>query len=66
MGRQLPQPVTATEMYLAAVLDELRTLNQTMQTLTQRANTAASTSDTDASNVRSNNKPRKNPVEHVR
>lgn len=67
MPARLPQPITVTDHYLAAVLEELRVLNDTMQALTQRASTAASTSTKpNDGNVRSNNKPRKDTVEHIR
>lgn len=63
MPANLPQPQTVTDFYLAAVLEELRVLNDTMQALTQRASTAASTAQkSNDGNVRSNNKPRKNPA----
>jgi len=41
VNRRLPQPVSITDVYLAAVLEELRALNDTMKQLTQRASTAA-------------------------
>lgn len=38
--KRLPEPTTVMEYYLAAVLDELRALNETMGQLAKRAQPA--------------------------
>ena len=41
----LPAPVYSTDVFLAAVLEELVKLNATMEQLTKRASTAATAKD---------------------
>lgn len=43
MPVKLPQPITVTDHYLAAVLEELRALNETMDMLLERAQKKTST-----------------------